>query len=386
MKNEYSDCLLFFRMWDFYEMFDEDAHIAHRVLWIAVTSRNKNSTTPTPLAGIPYHAREKYLPILVNAWYKVAVAEQVSDPQLKGIVKREVVRVVTPATLELEWEWYKSGESSQNILLALSEKKWAYWISYLDISTNKWTTWEFKNFEETKHQLYKLWVREVVLDKELFQNEEIKEVLTKKYSLNIYYFTPSKKPKNILCSHFWVKNLEWFWIESKPLCISSSCLLLEYLQTNQKSEFDFLKNISYESFSQYMWLDESTIKNLDLVYNFSTKSSTRGTLFWILNHTKTAAWWRYLREQILQPLQNIEEITLRQDAVEQFVKHPWLLDEVWKELKYVSDIDMILNRLALNRALPRDLLNLKKSLQSVIAVCEIIKKSKNKILIDTFWI
>ena len=122
IKSEYSDCILFFRMGDFYEMFDEDAHIAHRVLWIAITSRNKNSNTPTPLAGFPFHAKEKYLPLLIWAWYKVAIAEQVSNPELKWIVKREVVRVVTPSTLELEWENYQSSESTQNILLSICEK------------------------------------------------------------------------------------------------------------------------------------------------------------------------------------------------------------------------------------------------------------------------
>ena len=166
----------------------------------------------------------------------------------------------------------------------------------------------------------------------------------------------------------------------------SSCLLLEYLQSNQKSEFEFLKHISYESFSQYMWLDESTIKSLDLVYNFATKSSVKGTLFWILNNTKTSAGSRYLREQILQPLQDREEIGLRLDWIEEFVNNPWLLQLVQEELKYVSDIDIILNRLALNRALPKDLLNLKKSLQSVVNVCEIIKKSNNSILINIFKI
>jgi len=125
-----------------------------------------------------------------------------------------------------------------------------------------------------------------------------KDVLTKKYSLNIFYYEWSKSSKNILKKHFWVRSLEWFWLEGKTLSISASVLLLEYLKSNQKSEFDFLKTISFETFSQYMDIDESTIKNLDLIYNFSTKSSTVWTLFGILNKTKTAAWTRFLRDQI----------------------------------------------------------------------------------------
>jgi len=127
IKEQYKDCILFFRMWDFYEMFDEDANIAHRVLWIAVTSRNKNAAKPIPLAGIPFHAKEKYLPQLVKAGYKVAIAEQVSDPKAKWIVKREVQRVVTPSTLSLEWENYEDAWVIQNIILAISEDKEKYW-------------------------------------------------------------------------------------------------------------------------------------------------------------------------------------------------------------------------------------------------------------------
>ena len=374
IKEQYKDCILFFRMWDFYEMFDEDANIAHRVLWIAVTSRNKNATKPIPLAWIPFHAKEKYLPQLVKAGYKVAIAEQVSDPKAKWIVKREVQRVVTPSTLSLEWENYEDTWVIQNLILAISQEKERYWISFLDLATNKWITWEFRDFEKLKWELYKLSPKEVILDKSLFTKTEVKDVLTKKYSLNIFFFEVNKKAKNILLNHFWVVNLEWFNLENRELAIKSSALLLEYLKENQKSEFEFLNKISFDSFSDYMDIDESTIKNLDLIYNFSTKSSTIWTLFWVLNKTKTAAWTRFLREQIIKPLQDIQEIEKRQDMIEEFLENPVLLNKVQWHLKYVSDIDTILNRLALNRALPRDLLNLKRSLQSIVSVFEIIKE------------
>lgn len=132
LKEEVWDAILFFRMWDFYEMFDEDANIAHKVLGINITSRNKNAQTPTPLAGIPYHAKDKYLPRLINAWYKVAVAEQVSDPKLKWIVKREIVRIVTPATLSLEEENYVSNDIS-NYIISICEKDWRYGISFWNL-------------------------------------------------------------------------------------------------------------------------------------------------------------------------------------------------------------------------------------------------------------
>jgi DNA mismatch repair protein MutS len=372
MKEEYKDCILFFRMWDFYEMFDDDAKIAHKILWIAITSRNKNAEKPTPLAWIPYHAKEKYLPLLVNAWYKVAFAEQVSDPKLKGIVRREVVRIVTPATLSLEGESYESVISS-NYIISLTEKDWFFWISLLDLSTNKWATWEFNSFKNLESELYKLSPKEVVLDKKLFGNKNITDVLEKKYSLNIYYFEPRQKSNKKLLNHFWVNSLEWYWIENKNLSQDASSMLLEYLETNQKTELSFLNKISYISFDSDMNLDESTIRNLDLIYNYSTKSSSIWTLFWVLNKTKTPMWNWYLREQILKPLNNIDEINKRLIFIEEFTKNKILLDKVRFKLEYVSNINSILNRLALNRANPRDLINLKKSLQSILEVHELIK-------------
>lgn len=373
MKEQYKDCILFFRMWDFYEMFDEDAHIAHKVLWIAVTTRNKNAEIPTPLAWIPYHAKEKYLPLLVSAWYKVAFAEQVSDPKLKWIVKREVVRVVTPSTISLEWENYESSEWS-NYIISIIEKDWLYWISMIDFNTNKWSTWEFTNFENLKSELYKISPNEVVLEKRLFSNDEIKEVLQKKYSLNIYYFESKEKAENKLINHFWVKTLEWYWLKDKLLSIVASSMLLEYIESNQKSELNFLNSISYISFDSYMNLDESTIRNLDLIYNFSTKSSTQWTLFWVLNKTKTSMWASFLRQQIIKPLNNIDEINRRLDFIEELTKNKILLDKIVNKLDYVSNINSILNRLALNRANPRDLINLKKSLKSILEIFNLIKE------------
>ena len=371
LKEQVPDSLLFFRMWDFYELFWEDAHIAHRVLWISVTSRNKNAENPVPLAGIPYHAKSKYLPQLVNAGYKVAIAEQVSDPKLKGIVKREIVRIVTPSTLELEGEEYSNIESS-NILLAITESKTWFWISYLDINSNNWYTWEFNSFDNLKTQLYKISPKEVILDKSLFSNTQIKDVLEKKYWLNIYYYENSKNTKQVLSNHFWVKNLIWYWIEDKQNSIDSAVLLLSYLSNNQKSELKFLQKISYLSFDSFMNLDESTIYSLDLLYNLSTKSSTLWTLIWVLNKTKTSAGNRVLREQIIKPLQSVEEINNRNSFVAEFYNNKILLEQVREQLWYVADIDSILNRIALNRTNPRDLLNLKRSLESVLEVQKLI--------------
>lgn len=375
LKEQNSDAILFFRMWDFYEMFDEDALIANKVLWVAVTTRNKNAKNPTPLAWIPYHAKEKYLPLLVEAWYKVAIAEQVSDPNLKWIVKREVVRVVTPATIWLEWEWYESKNSN---IISITENKNKFWLSILDLSENKWLASEFDSFNDLKIELYKIFPKEVILEKRLFWNDEIKETLEKKFSLNISFFESKKDSYETLTNHFKTKNLEWFWIEKYKEAQKAASLLLEYIENNQKTNFDFLNSISLLDFSNNLQIDEATIKNLDLVYNFATKSQKIATLFWVLDKTKTSSWANILYNSILKPLNNIKKIEERQTFIEEFLKNKYLLDKIRQELTSVSNINNILNRIALNRTSPRDLINLKKSLISMIKIFEHIKNSDNK--------
>lgn len=378
LKEQAQDAILFFRLWDFYEMFAEDAHIAHKVLWISITSRNKNAKEPLAMAGIPFHAKAKYLPMLVNAWYKVAIAEQVSDPKLKWIVKREIVRVITPSTLELEGEEFQSSsENPSNIMVAITENNGIFWASFLDISSNKWFCSEFITFDGLKEFLYKISPKEIVLEKKLFWNKELKEVLEMKYALNIYYFEERNNPEIYLKNYFWVKNLDWYGISWFTVAQEAASLLIQYFQSNQNNSWTLFNKISYLSFDSFMNLDESTIHNLDLIYNFSTKSTVQWTLFWVLNKTKTWAGNRYLRQQILRPLQDINEIETRQKYIHEFYKNKLLLDKVRDELTYVSDIDAILNRIALNRANPRDLLNLKRSLESIIKVVELIKNSNS---------
>lgn len=379
LKEQNSDAILFFRMWDFYEMFDDDALIANKVLWVAVTTRNKNAKNPTPLAWIPYHAREKYLPLLIEAWYKVAIAEQVSDPTLKWIVRREVVRVVTPATISLEWENYENKNAN---ILSITENKGKFWLSILNLSENKWQSTEFLSFDDLKNELYKLFPKEVVLEKKLFSNEEIKTTLEKKFALNIYFFEIKKDCYKNLINHFKTKNLEWFWLEKYPEAQRAASLILEYIENNQKTNFDFLKSISLLDTEKFLKIDEATIKNLDLVYNFATKSAKTATLFWVLDKTKTTQGSNLLYDSILKPLNSLEEIQKRQDFVENFLNDKILLDKVRDELWNVSNINNILNRIALNRTSPRDLLNLKKSLISMLKIFEHIKNSWNKKLIE----
>ena len=379
LKESYKDAILFFRMGDFYEMFDEDAQIAHNVLWIALTTRNKNAENPIPLAWIPFHAKEKYLSSLINAWYKVAIAEQVSDPKLKGIVEREVVRVVTPSTLQLESDHYDT-DSTNSTLLSITYEKDMYGVAVLDISTNNFSCCEFDSLQKLWEMIYKVSPNEVVLEKSMFANLEIQELLEKRYGLNVFYFRSQSSPEKKIQDFFSVTDVWCFGVTWKHRAMSAVAQLLEYIEQHQKATLSFITQLSYDSFSQHMWLDESTIRSLDLVYNISTNSQKMWTLFWVLDKTKTSMGRRYLREQIIHPLQDIQEIERRQEYISCFVEDKQLLDKVSQQLKYVADIDAILNRISLNRAGIKDMIQLKKSLQSVLEVVRIIKESDNTVL------
>lgn len=383
IKSQYTDAILFFRMWDFYEMFEDDAKIANKILWIALTSRNKNAENPVLLAGIPFHAKEKYLPMLVEAWYKVAIAEQVSNPKAKWIVEREVVRVITPATIWLEWESYENTHSS-NVMVSLALENKIYWISIINFSDHSWKTSQFDTLEECAGQLYKLSPAEIILEKSLYSHEEIHDILIKKYNLNIFYKEYSRNLYKALTQHFWTKNLESFWIENKIWAQKASAMLIEYVIENQKHQMNFLHKLQYETFSRYMDLDDTTIKSLDLVYNFATESRTKGTLLWLLDTSKTQMWKRYLREQILHPLQEIDEIKQRQKYIAALKQDTILLTKIRENLKYIIDLDMLLSRLSLERVWPKDLLMLKKSLIAVRDIIQIIESSDNKVLKNIF--
>lgn len=377
LKKEVLDGILFFRMGDFYEMFGDDAQIAHRVLGVALTTRNKNAKDPIALAGIPYHAKEKYLPKLVEAGYKVAIAEQVSDPKLKWIVKREIVRIVTPWTLHIEMDSQNSVNSHFIISLVTSQER-KYGMSILNMTTHEWICSQFDSFEFLAAQLYKYFPDEVILSKELFDDEWLKDLLHKKFGLNIYLHTSKDDYKKHLLEHFWVKNLEGYGIEDKALAQMASSLLLHYVSEVQKNNLNFLDSLRFESFSEFLEMDASTMKSLDILFNFFTKSAVQWTLFWVLSYTKTSMWSRYLKQAIARPLQDIEQIEKRQRFIQALVWNKPLLDSIQEHLKNISDIDTILYRVALKKSLPRDIVCLRDSLKAVLKIKEILKKSWEK--------
>lgn len=383
IKNKYNDCIIFFRMGDFYEMFWEDAKIAHEVLWISITSRNKNSKNPELLAWIPYHAKDKYLWNLVSSWYKVAIVEQVSDPKLKWIVKREVVRVVTPSTLSLEWDNY-DNYSDNSLILSIAKNDSKYGFCIFDINTNNLKTNEFFSKDDFKKHLLIISPNEVIVDEKLRDDCFLKEIFSKKQISNLYYFSLKEKEEDLLLNHFKLRSLESFGIQEKKSSIRACSLIIEYLNFYQKQSLDIIKSISIYDTNDFLQIDDSTFSSLDIVYNFATKSDTIWTLFWVLNKTKTKMWKRTLKKNLYTPLCDIEKIKTRQQIIESFQNNQILLEKIIEKLKCISDLDAILNRVSIKRASYRDLVNLKNSLVSILEILELIKNEWSKDLKKIF--
>ncbi len=383
IKKKYTDCIVFFRMWDFYEMFGEDAHTAHKVLWINITSRNKNAKEPIPLAGIPYHAKEKYLPKLVEAGYKVAIVEQISDPKLKWIVKREVTRIVTPSTLTLESESFDEWWENTYIVSLIEENN-TFSLSTINISDNEWKVYETNNLEFISQLLFKIYPKELILERNYNISPEIEKILKWKSNISTFFHTIPNTYTQHLKNHFGCINLIPFWLEEKKLAQKSSSLLLSYLEENQKWKLPFLTSVKVEDTKTYMELDESTLKSLDIFYNFSTKSELQWTLLWVFSKTKTSWGKRTMRKNFLHPLKNKNDIEERLNFVEELKKSPIILTNIREQLSCISDIDSILNRISLNRTNPRDLLSLKKSLESILHIQKIITEQGSEPLKSIF--
>lgn len=377
IKNRYQDCLLFYRMGDFYELFMEDAFIGSQILNITLTHKRGGKDGNIPMAGIPYHAVDGYLAKLVKAGYKVAICEQLSPPNKKGLVERDVIRIVTPGTMMDE----KALEKKENnYLIALLKKDNSFALSIADLSTGYFATVEHESeyfAQWIKDQMARLNPTECILPEFLYNDSEILKLLKTHPSMNIYCFQDwdnfAMDAKKILKSHFGIATLAVFGIEDKVLCQKTSSALLGYLQTTQKSHVQHIKKILYLEENSGMLLDRSTMINLEL---FSTirDSDTKGSLLSVLDETQTAMGGRLLKEWLKNPLVEKEKILYRHDAVEELFDLQ-KQENTRNTLAEITDIERVLSRLSVGIGNARDLINLKNSLEK-------IKEAKN--LINTY--
>ncbi len=378
LKEKHKDKILLFRLGDFYETFFEDAEITSRVLGIVLTSREAGKGRRVPMAGIPYHALESYLGKLIREGYKVAICEQMEDPKLaKGLVKREVVRIITPGTI-LEENLLK--ESSPNYLLSLfpSSKRWG--MAWVDISTGDFWAWEAEE-EKGKELVEKLSPSEILLPE---------SVPSPSYLDNLSSLTPypdwSFSPqvaKETLCNHFKVHSIDGLGIREFPLAMGAAGGLLSYLKDVEGRVPDNIQNLRLYSSEEYLMLDSDTIRNLELIKTYRGEEG-EGTLLSILDNTLTAMGARLLRYWLLHPLRKVKEIESRLDAVEEMVKSLPSLKKLRENLKGLSDLERIISRLDAGLARARELIGLKNTLKKIPHLKETLSTFSSSLLKELF--
>ncbi len=358
IKRKNPQAILLFRLGDFYETFDEDAKIVSRELDIVLTSREMGKGNKVPLAGIPYHALENYLARLVNRGYKVAICEQVTRPgETKGLVEREVVRVITPGTI------VESGlldSKTNNYLVSIIAGDREAGIAYIDITTGEFATTQMP-VERLMPEIERLSPSEIVTSESaVFNNFQTDLPVTK---LDDYWFE-YEIAYQTLVDHYRVSSLEGYGCANLPYAVRAAGAIIHYLQETQKGMSGQITRLSTYSTESYMALDEQTLANLEIFGSSSARTGVTSLLS-VIDLTKTAMGGRLLRRWLGKPLLDIDEITKRQTAVKWFVENTLPRNQVISLLGKTSDIERLINRVKSNIANPRELVSLKKGLEVI---------------------
>ncbi|MBN1660121.1 MAG: DNA mismatch repair protein MutS [Anaerolineae bacterium] len=378
IKAQYPDTIVFFRLGDFYECFDEDARVAARVCDIVLTSRPVGHGERVPLAGVPYHAVDGYIARLIQAGHKVAIVDQLGSTPIKGLVPRQVSRVVTPGTVV---EPTLLDEKRNNYLAALVVDGGRAGLSYVDITTGEFATTELSagraigDTEKVTQAIWRLVHEELerLQVAELLVTEAFQAYLATNVHITVYenrHFDLDNA-RRILQDQFDVASLAGFGCEGKPLAIRAAGAILHYLQDTQQGALPQLSTLSTYSSSEYITLDPATRRNLELARAIRADAGTaraRGSLLGVLDQTTTAMGARLLRQWINQPLLDRSRLNARLDLVEHFTRHSLLRAEVRKQLNSIPDLERLVGRLTQNRAGPRDLLGIRHALEAIPAL------------------
>jgi len=381
IKKKYPDVLLFFRLGDFYELFQDDAYIASRELQIALTSREVSKNNRIPMAGIPYHAVENYIPKLLEKGYKIAICEQLEDPKLaKGLVKRDVIKIITPGTNFISLD----AESNNYIACVVREEKIGFGLSFIDLSTGEFYTnqFPFKDWEIFLEGLLKLPISEIVVKRGEDPFDFVEEDVFKKWIISEFdsEFFDYDLSYNRLLELYNVQNLASFGIEGLTLSIIASGALLAYLEYTQKSIPKHIMPIRLYNPTRYMLIDHRAGENLELLKN-TIDRSTKFTLYSTINYTVTPMGARLLKNWISYPLIDVETINERLDGVEELLNSYLETEKIRETLKNIGDFERIIGRLSCGIGNARDLLALKNSLRNAMRLKEIFKPN-SKILRD----
>ena len=378
-KEEYPDCILFYRLGDFYEMFFEDAKIVSRELELTLTGKSCGQEERAPMCGVPFHAYESYMNRLVAKGYKVAICEQMEDPkQAKGMVRREVIRVVTPGTNINE---QALDEGKNNYIMCIVSLSDQFGVATADVTTGDFFVTEVDSKRRLLDELYKFSPTEVVCNEALFMSgldiDDLKNrVGIVLYSLEHWYFDDSLC-ENTLKEHFRVNSLEGLGLADLECGMIASGSLLKYLYETQKNSLEQISAIHPYTTGKFMVLDSSTRRNLELVETLREKAK-RGSLLWVLDKTKTAMGARMLRSFVEQPLIEKEEIEGRLDAIEELMQRAIDREELREYLNPVYDLERLLTRITYQSANPRDLTAFKSSIGMIPHIRGILLELQSK--------
>lgn len=378
-KEEYPDCILFYRLGDFYEMFFEDAKIVSRELELTLTGKSCGQEERAPMCGVPFHAYESYMNRLVAKGYKVAICEQMEDPkQAKGMVRREVIRVVTPGTNINE---QALDEGKNNYIMCIVSLSDQFGIATADVTTGDFFVTEVDSKRRLLDEIYKFSPTEVVCNEALFMSgldiDDLKNrVGIVLYSLEHWYFDDSLC-ENTLKEHFRVNSLEGLGLADLDCGMIASGSLLKYLYETQKNSLEQISAIHPYTTGKFMVLDSSTRRNLELVETLREKAK-RGSLLWVLDKTKTAMGARMLRSFVEQPLIEKEEIEGRLDAIEELMQRAIDREELREYLNPVYDLERLLTRITYQSANPRDLTAFKSSIGMIPHIRGILLELQSK--------
>ena len=363
IKNQYKDCIMFYRVGDFYEMFFDDALTASKALEITLTGKDCGQEERAPMCGVPYHAYEVYANRLIEQGYKVAICEQVEDPkQAKGLVKRDVIQIITPGT-NLSTQNLKEGQN--NYIMSIYAFDNAYGIAVADITTGEARTCQVTSQEKCKDEINKYQPSEIICNETLLCQDWDWDYYRERLHITIsaiddWHFN-EEQAANCLLKHFKVQSLEALGLKDRSLTVIASGALMEYLIETQKSSLDHMNRLELYAVDDYMILDSSTRRNLELTETLRDKEK-RGSLLWVLDKTMTAMGARLLRTNIEQPLIRKDRIEERLDAIEQLNREAINREELREYLNPIYDLERLMTRISLKTANPRDLISFKTSL------------------------
>ena len=383
-KKDYKDSILFYRLGDFYEMFFDDAILASRELELTLTGKECGQEERAPMCGVPFHAAENYIARLISKGYKVAICEQMEDPkQAKGIVKREVIRVVTPGTVI---ESNLLDEKKNNYIMSVYKSGIYFGIAVCDVSTGDFRATQIKetnNFSAALDEISRYSPAEIVVNNLMYDTTEEIAKIRERFQIYISKQEDNKFSDNVeeLTSKYNVvdESENKIEINDKTLCICAINGLLTYILETQKTNLDHINKIILYNNTKYMCLDINARRNLELTEKLRDKSK-KGTLLWVLDKTSTSMGGRRLRRWINDPLLDIEKINKRLNSVKELKDNPILRGDIADLLKKVYDIERLVSKISYGNANARDLISLKNSVKQLPELKKIMSNTESTLL------